>query len=351
MSKLSEVSVEVVAVGIDVGDRRSQLCFVDAAGEIVEESTIATSREAFARRFGELPACRVVLETGTHANWAHDTLKSIGHEVIVANARKLALVTGNDRKSDVRDARMLALMGRSVPALLGPVEVRGEQARLDLALIRARAAAVDARTALVNSVRGLTKSAGFRLDSCSTAKVHKLPVPESMEAALRPLMRMLEVLSKTIAEYDKQVAAICSERYPQTRTLTQVTGVGALTALVFVLTIGDPKRFSDPRNVGAYLGMTPRRKQSGQGDPQLRISKSGDRMMRTLLVQCAHHILRAKSPDTDLKRFGTRLAKHGGKLGKKRAVVATARKLSVLLLALWRTGSVYEPLHNHPAKA
>jgi transposase len=350
MNKLSEDSVEVTAVGIDVGDKRSQLCLLDKAGEIVEEATIPTTRQAFQRRFRELPRCRVVLETGTHANWAHDVLVEAGHEVIVANARKLRAISDSDRKSDVRDARTLAMIGQSVPALLGPVEVRSEQTRLDLMVVRARAAAVEARTALVNTVRGLAKSAGFRLAASGTARTHKLAIPESLEGALRPLMRLIEALSKSIAEYDKQIPAICRERYPQTALLTQVTGVGDLTALVYVLTVGDPLRFDDPRNVGAYLGITPRRKQSGDGDPPLRISKSGDRMMRTLLVQCAHHILRAKSPDSDLKRFGTKLASHGGKTAKKRAVVATARKLSVLLLALWRSGAVYQPLKNTAAR-
>jgi transposase len=133
-----------------------------------------------------------------------------------------------------------------------------------------------------------------------------------------------------------------------TKVLCQVSGVGPITSLCYVLTIGDPGRFTYTRDVAPYLGVTPKKHQSGEKNPKLRITKRGDSMLRTLLVQCAQHILRRSSPDCDLKRFGTRLMRKGGKHSKQRAVVATARKLSVLLLVLWKTGEVYEPLRNSP---
>jgi transposase len=345
VAKLS-VSTEVSAIGVDLGDRRCQVCVLDREGRVVEEASIPTTWSAFERKFSSMERTRIVIETGTHANWVHDLLVKIGHEVVVANARKVRAISANERKSDTLDARMLARLGRMDTTLLQPVQVRPEQVRLDLGLMRARAALVETRTSLVNSVRGLAKTAGHRLAPCSTASVHKLALDVSLEPALKPLMATLEQISKTIAEYDKQIETLSRERYPQTKLLTQVKGVGPVSALYFVLAVGDPSRFQDARDVGAYFGLVPRRDQSGDRDPQMRISKTGDRMGRTLMVQCAHHILGPLGADSDLRRFGEKIAERGGKTGKKRAVVATARKLAVVLFALLRSGSVYEPLKN-----
>lgn len=333
-------------IGVDLGDKRSQVCVLDSQGEILEESSIATSREGFEHRFKSMPRSRVVLETGTHANWVHDLVAKLGHDVIVANARKVRAISANERKSDKVDAEMLARLGRTDVKLLKPVAVRPQQARDDLALLRAREALVAARTEIVNSVRGLAKAMGHRLPKCSAASLHKHAVDPELQPAIEPMMRVLEQLTKTIRGYDKQVVQLSRTRYPQTSLLRRVKGVGPLSALYFVLVIGDTKRFEDPRDVGAYFGLVPRRDQSGAQDPQLRITKTGDRMGRTLMVQCSHHILGRFGIDSDLRRFGLKLAARGGKKAKKRAVVATARKLTVLLFALLRNGEVYEPLRN-----
>lgn len=344
MKKRSERSW-TSTIGVDLGDRRSRVCVLDVSGEIVEESSIATTREAFAHKFGAVGRSRVVIETGTHANWVHDVVSGAGHEVVVANARRLAAISSNVRKCDEVDARLLAELGFAKVDLLEPVIVRPERARLDLTLIRARAELVATRTALSNSVRGLAKATGHRLPSCSTASLHKQELHASLKCALSPLLAMLEQLTQAIAAYDKQIEKLCETSYSQTRLLQQVHGVGPLTSLFFVLAIGDPSRFEDGRDVGAYFGLVPRRDQSGARDPQLRISKCGDRLGRALLVQCAHHILGPFGQDSDLRRFGQRIA-GGGKSSKKRAVVATARKLSVLLFALLRNAEVYQPLRN-----
>ena len=122
--------------------------------------------------------------------------------------------------------------------------------------------------------------------------------------------------------------------------------MGPVTTLEVVLTIGDPKRFPKSRDVGLYLGLTPRRDQSGNTDQQLRISKAGNKHLRTLLVQCAQYLMVRFGPDSDLKRWGVKMASRGGKNGKKRAITAVARKLAVLMHHLWVTGDVYQPLHN-----
>lgn len=336
----------VWTVGVDLGDKRSQVCVLDSEGKIVDEGSIVTSKAGFEHRFKTMSTSRVVLETGTHANWVHDLVKEFGHEVVVANARKVRAISANERKSDVVDARMLARLGRMDVSLLEPVSVRPEQVRQDLALLRARAAVVGARTAIVNSVRGLAKSLGHKFPKCEAESLYKQPVDPTLQAAIEPMMRMLEQMTKTVRAYDKEIVKLGRARYPQTKLLRQIKGVGELSSLYFVLVVGDTSRFEDARDVGAYFGLVPRRDQSGGRDPQMRIDKAGDRMGRTLMVQCSHYILGRFGPDCDLRRFGLKLAARGGKRAKKRAVVATARKLTILLFALLRNGEVYEPLRN-----
>ena len=344
MTKDSESALPVI--GLDLGDRQCQLCVLDLDGEVVEEGRISTTEAALTRRFSGQPRTRVVIETGTNANWVHDLLVKAGHEVVVANARKLRAISANERKSDYLDARMLADLGHAKVGLLRPVQVRPQEGRRDLALLRARAALVENRTSLVNCVRGLAKSAGHRLPACSAATFHKQKLDPALHAALAPLMNILQSVSFEIRRYDRAIVRMCKASYPQTKVLQRVQGVGPLVSLCFVLTICDPLRFKDARDVGAYLGLVPRRNQSGERDPELRITKTGDRMLRRLLVLSAHYILGPFGPDTDLRRFGLKLAARGGKTAKKRAVVATARKLAVLLFALLRTGEVYQPLRN-----
>lgn len=345
MKQLS-VKALVSAVGVDLGDRNSRVCVISREGEVVEEATIPTTAASFRRKFGSVGPSRIVIETGTHSNWVHDVLKAQGHEVIVANARKVHAISANERKCDELDARMLARLGRTDISLLCPVQVRPEQVRLDLAMLRARAALVEARTMLVNNVRGLSKTAGCSVRKCSAQSLHKEQLETRLDQLLKPVMQSLAVISQQIKEYDDRIEELSKSRYPQTALLRQVKGVGPITALYFVLVIQDPARFKDPRSVGGYFGLVPGRDQSGNRDPELGISKAGDRMGRTLLVQCAHYIIGRNGTDCDLRRFGVRLAAQGGKTAKKRAVVATARKLAVLLFALLRTGEVYEPLRN-----
>lgn len=332
-------------IGLDVSDRDSKVCVLDEDGEVIEESVIRTTRRSIQSRFKGRERLRVVLETGVHANWLHDELESLGHEVIVANARRVRAISEADHKNDRNDAERLARLGRADVRLLSPVDPRCLEARKDLEVMRARRVAVEMRTKLVNHVRGVTKSMGMRLPKASTETFHKLELPSELGGELAPLMELIRSTSATIEAYDEQLAAL-EKKYPQAGALRQIKGVGPITSVCYVLTIGDPKRFEDSRQVAAYLGLTPGQKQSGASDPQQRITKSGDRMLRSLLVENAHYILRARSPDTALKRFGLRLARRGGKGAKARAVVATARKLSVLLLALWKTGEVYEPLRG-----
>jgi transposase len=213
-------------------------------------------------------------------------------------------------------------------------------------LIRSRDALVASRTQLVNHVRHQVKVWGARLPKCSTESfANKVAdhLPDGLQLALAPIVEQVGRLTQQIREYDRQVERLCRDEYPETERLRQVAGVGPLTALCFVLTLEDPTRFARGRDVGAYLGLVPRRHESGARSPELRITKAGDATLRRLLVGAAHYVLGPFGPDTDLRTWGLELAKRGRKNAKKRAVVATARKLAVLLHALWKSPEPYEP--------
>ena len=339
-------------LGIDLGDRMSMMFGLDTStGETMGPKRVPTTERGMEDLFAGLPRTRVVIETGTHVNWAARMAESFGHEVIVAQSRKVALISMNDRKSDAHDAEILARFGSSQPELLYPVMLRSEQAQAHLAVLRARETVMEARTSLVNCARGLAKSQGHRLPSCSADSFHRKvwrEVPKELEAALHPLLVAIARLTRTIGRYEREVARLCREVRPEATHLAGAHGVGALTALAFVLAIDDPKRFKSSRLAGAYFGLVPRKDQSGGTDKQLGIAKSGDAMVRRLLVQCAHVILmdRGKPVDSALRRWGLALAERGGKNAKRRAVVAVARKLAVLLHAMWISGEAYEPLRG-----
>jgi transposase len=337
-----------LTVGIDLGDRSSRYCILDEQGEVLAEGTVATTKKGFAQVLGSKGRSRVALEVGTHSPWVSRYLAELGHEVIVANARRVRLITDSTRKDDRLDAKTLARLARMDPELLSPIRHRSAQAQADLMVIRARAVLVEARTMLVNAARGLTKSFGERLGSCGTGQVREelaTSLSEPLQDAVKPLLAEVESVSERIREYDEHIENMAKSRYPETALLQQVHGVGTLTALTYVLTVDDPHRFRRSRDAGAYFGLRPRRRESGDSRPQLRITKEGDAYMPKLLVQCAHHILGPFGADSDLRRWGLELAAHGGKNAKKRALVAVARKLAVVLHKLWVTGEVYEPLH------
>jgi transposase len=281
-------------------------------------------------------------------------LKQFGHEVIVANARQVKLISASSRKDDRLDAQTLARLARVDPNLLRPIQHRGEKAQMDLMVIRVRAGLMEARTQLVNTARGLAKSVGERLPKCDAdclGVAQSESFPAVLKDTLKPLLESVESLTEKIKALDVRIEQIARTEYPETERLRQVSGVGNLIALTFVLTVADKQRFEKSRDVGCYVGLRPRRSESGQSQPQLRISKEGDRYLRALAVQGAHYVLGRRGPDTDLKRWGLKLAGRGGKNAKKRAVVAVARKLVVLLHRLWVSGERYEPLRNSRAVA
>ncbi len=336
-----------MVIGCDLGDKKSRICVLEEGEAVpVEETQIPTTKVGVRKYFQRFESkCLVVIETGTHSRWVRQELKELGHEVVVANPRKTRAIWQTDSKSDRSDAEMLARLGRADRTLLSPVELRSAAHHADLTWLKSRDLLVRQRVDLVNYVRSVLKTQGLRMEKCSTeafAERAKEMVPQ--ELRLEPVLLTLEMLSKQIKALDAGIAEMAGTRYPKTAVLQQVPGVGPVTAVAFVLTLGDPTRFEKSRTVGAYLGLRPRQDQSGSVDKHLGITKSGDPLLRRLLVNCAHYILGPLAPESDLRTWGLRLATRGGAPGpaKKRAVVAVARKLAVLLHRLWVTGEEYQ---------
>ena len=342
-------NLDRLTVGVDLGDQWSHYCILGLEGETLTEGQVRTTPQDVAEFFQALNAARVVVEVGTHSAWIRDVICSFGHEVLVANPRLMEGSKRRKRKNDRIDANKLARLGRVDPQSLHPMQHRSREVRQDLVLLRARDALVAARTELINATRGLVKSMGRRLPKCSSpsfAQKVEAAVPAEIREALLPLVRMTGALSEGIEGYDKKIEKLASEKYGHTALLRQVKGVGPITSLAYVLTLENPERFVKSRDVGPYLGLVPKQEDSGDSQPQLGISKTGDTMLRRLLVGSAQYILGPFGPDTDLRRYGLRLCERGGKNAKKRAAVAVARKLAVLLHRLWVTGEVYEPLRH-----
>ena len=346
MSDTGQVISARITVGIDLGDRHSEFCLIDADGTVVDDGRLRTTSTALRRYFAQRSPMLVVIEVGTHSPWVSRLLEECGHEVIVANARKVRLIYASDNKTDPVDAESLARLGRLDPKLLAPIRHRGAEAQADLATLRSRECLVRTRTQFINHVRGAVKAVGGRLPSSSAPAFPRKAgdhIPEELQSTMTPLLTMIDSLSDEIRAADRRIKQLADERYPETLRLRQVAGVGPITSLCFVLTIEDPTRFPNSRAVGAYLGMCPRRRDSGARSPQLRITKGGDSMLRHLLVGSAHYILGPFGPDCDLRTWGLKLAQRAGKNAKKRAVVAVARRLACLLHSMWINNTEYEP--------
>ena len=336
----------VATVGIDLGDRKSNVCLLNRAGDQAGEYEVDTTQESFEKFFLELPpASRIAMEVGTHSPWASRVLQKQGHHVIVINARKLPK---QRIKTDRRDAQMLAKKAYQELAELGQVRHRGEQEQKDMLVIQTRASLVESRTKYITTARGLVKGFGCRLEAKDPDAVMAAmadALPEAVAVPVRALLRMVEAVNLEVELLDDRIKDLLKQ-YPITKEMMKINSVGPVTALTFVLTISDPERFDSSRTVGVALGMTPNKAQSGQLDPQLGISKAGNQYMRGLLVQCAQLTLSKRGGDSDIRRWGLKLMGDGTDgHRKKRAVVAVARKLAVLLHTLWISGAAYDPYY------
>lgn len=340
--------VPVRTIGLDLGDRVSHVYAIDAAGVCVDTRTIPTTAAGIARYFSSDVRWRVVCEVGTHSPWIARALDALGHEVFVANPSAM-YGRRRRRRNDALDAEFLARQGRADPALLHAIRHRSATAQTDLALLHARDQLVAVRTKLINHVRGTVKATGARLPAAAAeAFVGRATpaMPPLLLPALTPVLATITGLTQSIRAYDTEITTLIATTYPVARRLQQPAGVGPLTALAFVLLVDDPTRFKQSRTVGAYFGLVPKLDESSTATPQLGITKTGDEYGRRLLVSAAHYILGPFGPPCDLRRHGEAISARGGANAKKRAVVAVARKLAVLLHRLWVSDQPYVPMYT-----
>jgi transposase len=346
-----------MTIGMDLGNKKHEICIVDTGmGEIIEHAKVDNDMESLEKyycKFTEPSKVKIVIEAGTHSPWIYHFLSGKGFNVLIGNPRKLRMIWKSDNKNDKKDAEMLARIGRLDNNLLYPIKHRNIEAHRDLNIIKCRDSLVSCRTKLVNTVRGLLKSQGIAVSLSSTesfAKKVKDVIPADLYLIFKDILNTIEDLSLKIKRFDKLLNKICENKYPEVKYLQQIKGVGPITSLTYILTLEDHSRFEKSRDVGPYIGLVPRRDQSGDTDKQLSITKAGNSYLRSVLVSAAHYILGPFGEDCDLRKYGLRISERGGKAAKKKAIVAVARKLAVLMHSLWKTGKVYEPLKNSKKK-
>jgi transposase len=348
MDQATQSTSSTVFVGLDLGVRKTFLCALDAAGKRLKQGSVPTTEEGLRTWVTAFPGARAVLETGAPSRWIEAFLRKCGWHAITTDAGHVAPELRNrGEKSDRHDAQRLAELLRVNSAQLAPVVHKPEAYYRDYTVLMARKTAVEMHSTLINQLRSIAKAVGQPLPKCDTASFMGRAagaLPPDLSAATDGLRHILKAVQEAIRKYDDEVETI-SERHVVTKRFRKIPGVGPLTALAFAVVVFRPERFKNSDALAAYLGLTPRRAQSGPLDPQGRISKQGNRLLRTYLVQAANYIL-THGEDCDLKQWAEAyIARGGGKNARKRAVVAVARRLATKLFALWRSGQDYDPLH------
>ena len=328
-------------IGLDLHKRESQLCILTDDGEVVERR-IVTSRERFTAVLGGQPRARILLEASTESEWVARHLESLGHEVIVADPNFAPMYATRRRgvKTDRRDARTLAEACRlSAYRAIHRASAAQRHVRAQLAV---RDALIRTRTRYVSVVRALTRRDGLRLASGGPehleAKLAALPLAPPLQAEIAPLRVVLAPLNAQIDHADAQLAATAAGD-PLFARLRTAPGIGPVTAVAFVATLDDVRRFRTAHQVEGYLGLTPREYSSGERQQRGRISKTGNPRMRALLVEAAWRVLRTKDPAAaPLRAWADGIAQ---RRGRSIAAVALARRLAGILYAMWRDGKDY----------
>ena len=348
-------------IGMDVSDRKTQVCVMAKAGatpKIVMETTIPTTKDGLAKFLSTQDrSAPVAFETGMHCRWMNEVAEGLGFKVYVANPCRLRMITESKTKNDVNDARMLARLALSDPGLLHPVKLRGPEHQKMLNLHEMRNLLVKQRTGIIVQLRAVAKSMGFRIAKCQAAVFHNLDRkawPKEFRDIAWPMIKNLEQLAITIKAYEKQIRELAGTPTFKAKVerLMEIRYVGLYVATGFVaVTGGDMDRFETPRDVGPWLGVTPKQDQSGDIDRQCRMTKAGSPFMRRLLVESAQLIMRDGSAPTDLKVKGLRICARGAKISKRKAISAVARSLAVLMVAMLKRPDVpYVPLSERCEK-
>lgn len=331
-------------VGLDVSQKETAVCVVDQDGKVLFEGKVPSDPGALARVIAKrAPVAELIgFETGAMASWLWHELKRVGLPVVCVDARHAHAVRSvRMNKSDPNDARGLAELIRV--GWYRAVRVKSDESQAVRSLLVARSRLVSIRRDLENQVRSLLKEVGllFRRAIGRQFRTRVLDLIDEkhvLRSIVEGLLAVHEKVEEQQTVLDKRVRKE-AKADRTTRRLMSVPGVGVVTALAFRHTIDDPTRFRSAQTVGAYLGLTPRRKQSGETDVNGRISKWGDRLLRTCLFEAASVLLHRTQRWSALKAWGTRLMK---RIGAKKAKVAVARKIAVILHCIWTDGTEFE---------
>jgi len=331
----------MIHVGIDVHVKYSQICEISARGRLLSEDRIPTTEAGLRRRFARRDPARILLEAGGSTAWVRRLLQELGHVVVVVHPRQVKLIAQSTLKTDRIDAEILARLSRFDAALLSPVYQRSEAAQLLRTQLGVRSSLVKTRTRLINMVRGTLRAHGHRMGSCTAesfvARFYQIQdLDPDLAAILDPLLETLHEVSQRLRGIDQELVETTRQDELPLRLQT-VPGVGPIVSLAFIAWMDRPERFADSRDVGACLGLRPQVRESGGRTWRGRITREGDREMRRLLVQAAHAALSCRQEST-LKRWAESLAERSG---RKKATVALARKIAVLLHRLWITGESF----------
>jgi transposase len=327
-----------IFAGLDVSDKTTHVCVVDADGVVLRRDVVASDPDLLAKWLGKhCPGLvRVVLETGPLSTFLFHGLteRDIPVECICARHAK-GVLAARVNKSDVHDAEGLAQLART--GWFKRVHMKASATHIDRAALRIRAQLITTRVAMGNQLRGLLKLFGLRLGAARTPEKRRERLialyqqRPDLEPLFAPLVASIEVIEDQLRVSNRLLESRAANDAVCSRLMT-VPGVGPITALTFAASIEDPHRFARSEDVGAYAGLVPRRSQSGERDVRGNISKAGDPMLRRSLYEAANSMLCRVQRPFPLQQWGLRIAELKG---NKRARVAVARKLAVLLHSLW----------------
>lgn len=331
-------------IGVDVSDRESKICVMNrdcGMNSVIIETTCATTKEGFGECFDKFDrSWPVVFETGTHCRWMKQHFESLGFSTVVANPAEVKLIVDSNAKSDKSDARKLARLALAGFDLLKPVKLRDEIYQRMLRYHESRLLLIECRNSMICQVRCYAKSCGFRIPECAAEKFHETDKslwPTEFEQMIWPTMDAIKTLNQKIAAFNVMIKELAEQPAfkKQVDRAREVHGVGLIGATVLIAAIGgDVDRFEHARDIGPYIGMVPKKSQSGDSDPQLGMTKAGNELVRKVLVECANVVMKSNARDTDLKLKGLRISSRGGKIARKKAKIAVARGIAVQIVAL-----------------
>jgi transposase len=330
--------------GLDISMKETSIAIVDEKGKFIFEKVCNTKPEDIAKTLNDsgVKLEKIGLESGCLSFWLMDELKQLGFPAICIESKQMATIIAlKVNKTDKNDARLIAEVMRC--NLYKEVYHKTKES-IEIGLqMGARRTLVDVRTKLKNSIRGFIKAYGIRLGGVSHTKFPNIvrnaikKHEDSVQAAIEGILKSYEEVCRNIEQAEKQLEELC-KKDAVVQLLESIPGVGTITALTFKAVIDNPYRFVNPRDIGAYLGLTPRQYSSGDTVSQGRISKCGCSELRTLLVECATVLLTRTNGWTKLKAWGLKIMKRSG---IKKAAAAVARKLAIIMLRMWQEGKAF----------